>query len=193
MDKEKNTATAAAPAKSEDNAMTAPPKDDNNDNGLSPIFVEAEKMFERFADLTKETAQKAYEFFRKRGGDFGRELDDWFRAESEILRPVPVEITETNGNVNVSAAVPGFKSDEIEVSVKDNNLILSGTTESREKKEDENTFYSEWKSNRFFRQLTLPCEVDPEKVEANLKDGVLQLTLPKLPEREATQVKVKAE
>ena len=72
-------------------------------------------------------------------------------------------------------------------------MILSGKTETEEKKEDENTFYSEFRSNRFFRRLELPAEVDAEKVEANLKDGVLKLTLPKLPAREATRVPVTAD
>lgn len=192
MSNEKTSgATAVAPSK--DNAMTTIEKNNDNENRLSPIFVEAEKMFERFAELTKETSKRAFEFFKKRGGELGQELDDWFKAESEILRPVPVEITETNGQINVSAAVPGFKPEEIEVSVKDNTLILSGKTESQKKKKDENTIYSEWRSNHFFRSLTLPSEVDAEKVEANLKDGMLELTLPKLPASEITRVAVTAE
>ena len=172
--------------------MLLSPASDKKENAISPIFIEAEKMFERVAELTRETTKKAFEFFQKRGGEFGRELDDWFKAESEILRPVPVEITETEGFVKVTAAVPGFKPEEIEVSVKDHTLILSGKTEAAEKKEDENTVYSEWRSNRFFRQLNLPSEVDADKVEANLKDGVLVLNLPKLPARETTHVPVTA-
>ncbi|HVE55626.1 MAG TPA: Hsp20 family protein [Pyrinomonadaceae bacterium] len=157
-----------------------------------PMFVEAEKMFERFAELTKETAQKAYEFFLKRGGNFGREIEDWFKAEAEILRPVTVEITETDKQISVNAMVPGFKPEEIEISVDGNILILSGTTEAESKKEDENTFYSEWRSNRFFRQLILPAEVNAEKVKANLKDGVLHLKLPKAAPHEAKQIAVSA-
>ena len=71
-------------------------------------------------------------------------------------------------------------------------MIISGKTEKEEKKEEERAFYSEFRSNRFFRSLILPSEVDAEKAEANLKDGVLRLTLPKLPVREATQVTVNA-
>ncbi len=157
-----------------------------------PIFIEAEKMFERFAELTKETAQKAYQFFVERGGNFGREIEDWFKAEAKILRPVSVEITETDKQFNVSAMVPGFKPEEIEISVKDNVLILSGQTETESKKESENTVYSEWQSNRFFRRLTLPAEVNAEKVKANLKDGVLQLKLPKAAPHEVKQISVSA-
>jgi len=161
-------------------------------DGFKPVLVEAEKMFERLADFAKEIGQKAFEFFERRGGEFGKELDDWFRAESEVLLPVTAEITETNDRINVRAAVPGFKPGEIEVSVKDNLLILSGETESRENREDENTVFSEWRSNKFCRQFLLSSEVDAEKVEATLKDGVLLLTLPKLPAREPQKIAVTA-
>ena len=79
--------------------------------------------------------------------------------------------------------MPVLLPDEIEISVKDNLLILSGKTEAHAKKENENTGLSEWRSNRFFRQLTLNSALDPEKVVADLKDGILQLTLPKAPAR----------
>lgn len=182
--------TAAA---SDEKALATTEKAEVKTGGFAPVFVEAEKMFERISDLTKATTHKAYEFFQRRGGEFGRELDDWFHAESEILRSVPVEITETENTINVRAAVPGFKPEEIEVSVKDNLLILSGETQTEENTTNENTIYSEWRSNKFCRQLNLSSEIDADKVTANLKDGVLQLTLPKVPIREATQVPVNAD
>jgi HSP20 family protein len=188
---EQNQATATT-TKTDEKALTTTTNQNDEKNGSAPFLVEGEKMLEHFAALTKETAQKAYEFFQKRGGEIGKELDDWFKAESEILLPVPVDITETAEQFNVRAAIPGFKPEEIEVSVKDKLLILSGKTEMREKKEGENTVYSEWRSNRFFRQLPLSSEVNAEKVEATLKDGVLMLTLPKLPAREPKHIAVNA-
>ena len=170
--------TAAAPAKVEP------------EKPLAPIFVDAEKMFEKIADLTRMTTQRAFEYFLERGGRFGRELEDWVLAESEILRPVAVEITEKPEFFAVRAAVPGFKPEEIEISVKDNLLILSGETEMKENKEEENLFYSEWRSNRFCRKLSLPTDVVADKVTANLKDGVLELMLPKAEKREATKVAI---
>jgi HSP20 family protein len=159
---------------------------------VAPIFVEAEKMFDKMAEITKETAARAFDFFRDRGGEWGRELDDWFRAESEILMPVPIEIKQTDETIYVTAAVPGFKPDEIEVSVKDNFLILSGTAKSRETKTEDNVVLSEWKSNRFLRQLYLPANVIADKVEAKLADGILELTLPKAAEHETKKISVAA-
>lgn len=157
-----------------------------------PFFVETERLLEKLADITRETASRAYDFFVERGSRIGSHFEDWLRAESEVLRAAPVQITAVNGNVNVMIAAPGFTPEEIEVSIKDNTLIVSGETEREEKKEDETTFYSEWKSNRFFRKLSLPTGVEPEGAEATLKDGVLKLVLKKKAETEASKVAVKA-
>ncbi len=156
----------------------------------APAFVEVERMIEKFTEITKEIAGKAFEFFRDRGGEWGREVEDWFKAESQVLRPVPVEITQAGENVLVSAAVPGFKAEEIEVSVKGDTLIISGTTEASHEKADANTIVREWNSNRFYRQLMLPSPVMEDKVTAKLTNGMLELTLPKAATHEATKVAV---
>jgi HSP20 family protein len=157
---------------------------------FGPTFVEAERMFEKMADMTKQVANRAFEFFTERGGEFGRELDDWFKAETELLRPAPIDMTETDKEVKVRAAVAGFKPEEIEISVKDRRLILSGKCESSEKRESGKRFYSEWKSDHFLRDLALPQEVDADNARASLKDGVLEITLPKTKVREAKKVSI---
>ncbi len=161
-------------------------------NAPAPVIVDAEKMFEKFAEITKETAAKAYEFFVGRGAQLGTHLEDWLRAESEMLRAAPAKITENKDLVNVAIAVPGFKANEIEVSIKDKMLIVSGETSEEKKNEDEDTFYSEWRSDRFFRKLALPSEVETADIDAKLKDGVLKLALKKRAETEVAKVKVQA-
>ena len=174
-------AAAAAPAK---DVATTPAT-------AAPFFVEAETLFEKMAHITNEIATRAFDMFRSRGGEWGKELDDWFNAEREVLRPVPIEIKEKDNNFIVTAAVPGFKPEEIEVSVKDNRLVLSGETKASEEKEEENVITREWKSNRFLRQFTLPSNVDPNNIQANLKDGMLELTMPKAPVEEPKKIPVK--
>lgn len=183
MEKKEQKA-AIAPEKKEAEAKISEP--------TSPVFVEAEKMFDKLAEISDETAQKAFEFFLQRGGELGRELDDWFYAESQVLRPVAIEIKEANGNITVDAAVPGFKPDEIEISVMGDQLIMSGQTEKREEKKDESVVHTDWMSDRFFRQLTLPTAVDADHVKAELKDGILKLTLPKAEGRELKRIAVNA-
>lgn len=172
------------------NEAVAPVKETAKPAANYPAFVEAEKLFERIAEFTRLTSQKAYEYFLSHSDKFGTHFDDWLKAEMEILRPTPIEIKETADNINVRAAVPGFKPEEIEISIKDAILIMSGETMAKEAKEDEKIFLNEWRSNRFCRQIVLPSEVETEGVEATLKDGILTLTLKKRAAEEAAKISV---
>lgn len=160
-------------------------------NTTAPALVEAEKMFDRLSEITKETAARAYDFFLERGSQFGHHLEDWLRAEYETLCTAPVKITQNGEIINVMVAVPGFKADEIEVGVEDDLLFVSGETTTRSETDDENIFYNEWQSDRFLRKLALPEVVDADGIEATVKDGILKLTLKKKTEVEAAKVAVK--
>ena len=170
--------------------LPQPVTDEKTTEEMVPAFVAAERMFEKFGEITNDIAQRAFEFFQDRGGEFGREVEDWFKAENEILLAVPFEMTESDEEIVVTAAVPGFKPDEIEVSIKDDVLIISGNTETDTKGEDAGGIVREWSSNRFYRQLNLPSPVVVDQVDAKLTDGTLKLTLPKATKKDATKVAV---
>jgi len=157
-----------------------------------PAFVEIEKMLDRMAAYTMETSRKAYDFFLARGNEWGNHFDDWLKAEMEVLRPTPLEITETEENISVRASVPGFKPEEIEISLKDDLLIMSCEHRTEDKREDEKTILNEWHSNRFFRQMMLPSEVETDGVQAKLKDGILLLELKKKAAKDAAKIAVQA-
>jgi len=158
-----------------------------------PIFVEAEKLFEQMKEFSQSVARRAYEYFEARGREFGHDLEDWFRAESELMRRVPVEIKEADGQITVLAEVPGFTADEIKVSVEPQRLVISGKSEKTEEEKTEQTLLSEFHSNQFCRELRLPAEVDPDKTTAVLKDGVLELVFAKAAESKPVAVEVKPE
>ena len=101
-------------------------------------------------------------------------------------------MTERNGNLYVNAVVAGFKPGEIEINVKDNLLTISGKTERNGKSERDNVVYTDFSSNRFFRQMTLPQIVDASKVKARLEDGILHITLPEIAVQEAKHIAVAA-
>jgi HSP20 family protein len=159
----------------------------------SPIFVEAEKLFDQMKEFSQSVARRAYEYFEARGREFGHDMEDWFRAESELMRRVPVEIKEADGQITVRAEVPGFAADEINVSVEPQRLVISGKSEKTKEEEKEQTLLSEFRSNRFCRELRLPAEVEPDKTTAVLKDGVLDLAFVKAAESKAIDVEVKSQ
>ena len=157
-----------------------------------PIFVEAERLLDRMKDVYESIAMRAYELFETRGRHLGCEIDDWLRAESETLRPMPVEFTDAGNQFKVVAEVPGFGAKDLKVSVEPNRLIISGIVENKVEKKDEGKIFSERKSREVFRALDLPAEIDTASVTATLKDGILNLTLPKvaLPEPKSVEVKI---
>jgi HSP20 family protein len=159
----------------------------------SPIFVEAEKLLEQMKEFSQSVARRAYEYFEARGREFGHDLEDWFRAESELMRRVPVEINEADSQITVRAEVPGFAANEIKVSVEPQRLVISGKSEETTEEKKEQTLLSEFRSNQFYRELRLPAEVDPSKTTAVLKDGVLELVFAKGAESKAVNVEVKPE
>ena len=84
-----------------------------------------------------------------------------------------------------------MKKEEIEVSLHDGALSLSGERKSEQKFEDADTYRAERFVGRFHRTITLPAQVKAEAVSANYKDGVLTITLPKAEEAKKKQIEVK--
>ncbi|MCI0392706.1 MAG: Hsp20 family protein [Acidobacteria bacterium] len=162
-------------------------------NAASPVSVEAEKLFEQMKEFSQSIAQRAFEFFEARGREFGHDLEDWFRAESELMRRVPVEIKETENQITVRAEVPGFAANEVKISVEPQQLVLSGKSEKTTEEKKEQTVFSEFRLNQFYRELRLPAQVDPARTTASLKDGILEIVLVKAAESKAINVEVKTE
>jgi HSP20 family protein len=159
----------------------------------SPIFVEAEKLFQQMKELSQSVARRAYGYFEARGREFGHDLEDWFRAESELMVRVPVEVKEAGDQIIVRAEIPGFAANEIKISVEPQRLVIGGKSEKTTEEMKEQTSLSEFSSNQFCRELRLPAEVEPDKTTAVLKDGVLELVFAKAAESKPVSVEVKPE
>ena len=101
-----------------------------------------------------------------------------------------VELEETEKNIFVSAEIPGMKEKDINVSLKDNNLIIEGEKQSQKKKEEKGYYRSEFSYGSFYRSIPLSAEVDTNKVEATYRNGVLAITLNKLEESKQTTKRI---
>lgn len=90
-----------------------------------------------------------------------------------------VDVYEKNGNVIAEMALPGIDPDKVDISVEDDYLRVAGSREE-EKETQENSYYSkEIKRGSFERVVHLPTSVQDDKAEAEYKDGVLKIKLPK--------------
>ncbi len=101
-----------------------------------------------------------------------------------------VDLYEDKDNVIVKAELPGMKKEAVEVSLHDGELSISGERKSEEKSGNAEAWRSERFTGRFNRTITLPAEVNADKVKADYKDGILTITLPKAEEAKPRQIHV---
>ena len=101
-----------------------------------------------------------------------------------------LDIFEDKDNLFVKAELPGMKREEIQVSLHDGSLSISGERKSETKHEDAEVYRSERFVGRFQRTVTLPAPVSGDKVKAQYKDGILTITLPKTEESKPKQIEV---
>jgi HSP20 family protein len=118
-----------------------------------------------------------------------------FRREWPALAELPaamprVDVIDRDAEVVVRAEAPGYDKDEIEVSVSGNLVTLKGETKKEEKEEKGD--YHRWEISRgaFARTVSLPAEVDDSKAKATLKDGVLELVLPKVEKSRRKSIRI---
>jgi HSP20 family protein len=102
-----------------------------------------------------------------------------------------IDLFEDKDNVFVKAEVPGMKKEDIEVTLHDGVLSISGERKSEQKFENAETYRSERFVGRFQRAVTLPSQVKAESVTAHYQDGILTITLPKAEEAKRKQIEVK--
>jgi HSP20 family protein len=153
-------------------------------------LMEDDPFFQRMREVYDTLARRAYELFDGRGRQDGHDLEDWFRAESELLSPMALEVDEDSDELIVRADLPGFRDKDIEVRVEPRRLIISGKREQIRDEKKRKTVYSERRSDEVFRTLELSQEIDPDKAKATLQDGTLEISLPKA--RPARKVPVSA-
>ena len=111
-----------------------------------------------------------------------------FRKEN--LETFPrVDIKETNKEVDVSAELPGLEAKDIDISISDNILTLSGEKSKEAENKGEGYYRMERIYGSFHRSVMLPTEVESDNVKAVFKNGILRITIPKKPEANEKQRK----
>ncbi len=116
-------------------------------------------------------------------------------AAAERTRPGPtftpaVDIFETDREITLVADIPGVKADNLRIDVRDNVLTLAGEVEAPEG-QGEVDVLREYHTGKYLREFTLSEMIDQSKIEAELKEGVLRLTLPKVQAVSPRKVTVK--
>ena len=102
-----------------------------------------------------------------------------------------VDIFETENELTVLADMPGVKAKDLDIDLRESVLTLSGEVEPSEG-DNEVAVWKEYRTGKYFRQFSLSDEIDQDKIDAALKDGVLRLRLPKVEAATPRKIAVKA-
>ena len=117
------------------------------------------------------------------------ELERLFESSSQAWAPA-LDVREDKESYTIRVELPGMKREEIEVSIQDDALVISGERKAEDVKEGAEVHRQERSYGKFSRTLSFPTAVDGDKVKAAYKDGVLTVTLPKVEEAKPRQVTV---
>jgi len=134
---------------------------------LSTLRDEIDRLFESpLAELTRTSQQF---------------LSGWMPA---------VDVYEDKDNVTVKAELPGLKKEDIDISLHEGVLTISGERKDEDRHEGAEQYRSERFLGRFQRMVTLPTPVAADRVKATYKDGILYITLPKAEEAKPKHIEV---
>lgn len=119
---------------------------------------------------------------------FGRR---WWETDGGAMM-VPMDMTETDNEVILTASLPGIKPEDVDITVTGNTLTIKGEFKAEEETERGNVYFRERRYGAFHRSVMLPTDVNADKAEATFENGVLKLKIPKTEEAKPKQIELKA-
>jgi len=148
-----------------------------------PIFTFGESGWDAFREMQRLQREMSHLFEET----FGPRLAPWRQGVYPL-----VNISEDRDHVYVRAELPGINPQDLEITIHEGNLILRGERKIPSEEKAVNYHRRERESGFFRRVVALPTRVNPNKVEASCKDGILTIKLAKPEEIKPRKIQVKS-
>jgi len=103
----------------------------------------------------------------------------------------PLDVYETKSDVVVETLLAGVNPEEVEVSVENTMLTISGENKREHEVDEKNYYRKEVRTGTFYRQVALPAQVKEDEVHAEFENGILKITCPKVEPSKGKKVSVK--
>lgn len=114
-------------------------------------------------------------------------------AGDEDEGQLTIDLYQNANEIILESPIAGVKPEDLDIAITSESVTVRGKREKDKRIKDEDYFYQECYWGRFARSIILPQEVDAEKAEATIKNGVLVIRLPKLNRQRSKKIKVQAE
>ena len=160
--------------------------------GISPIKQSGAPVLMPARRLTpfEEMDQLLENFFpRSWGHPLRREWPTFNEAGAGVRAP-RIDVINRDEDIIVRAEVPGVNKDDLDISLTENTITIQGSSDRQEKEEKGNYYRCEISRGTFSRSVVLPSDVDEEKAKAVFKDGMLEVTLPKVEKSKRRSIQI---
>jgi len=167
------------------------------------------EFFEQLAGIPNEQEQESFEPELVKADILSKKLDKIEDDEEEIVpekrkkNPIEeidfedaeghltIDVYQDAENIYIESAIAGVDSDDIDVAITPESVVIKGKREKLEKVKTDDYLYQECFWGNFSRSVILPQEIDPDKSTASMKNGVLKISLPKVSRQKGKRVKIK--
>ena len=140
-----------------------------------------------------ETLQEEMDRFWRRPSPFwAGAVPSFFRrgAGQDMAWAPRMDVYEKDNTLIVKADLPGLKNEDVQVELDDGGLVIRGTSKTESEAKEENYYRMERSAGTFYRRLPLPFEVQPDQIKATMRDGVLEVRIPRPAEKRAEAKKI---
>lgn len=148
--------------------------------------LEAEELAPE--DIDEEQPQIAEERSVETAQVGGEAGEDWL---SDYEGQLNIDMYQTKDNVIIKSTIAGVKPEDIDITVANDMVTIKGTRKKEEHISADDYFYQECYWGNFSRSVIIPVDIDSENIEADLKDGILTIIIPKAAKAKTKKVKVK--
>jgi HSP20 family protein len=149
-------------------------------------------ILDQMREIQDSILRRAYEIFEQNGSMLGRDFENWAQAERELVWKPAFELCEKDGRFLLEAALAGVDAKDIDIEVTPEDIILQASTKHHHKEDKGTVHYCEFHAGKMFRSIHLPKRINPDKVKAEFKNGLLRLTAEIAEERRAKKIKPEA-
>ncbi len=129
-------------------------------------------------EMQRHIAARAQDLFRARGGAIGHAFEDWMKAERETVWRPALEVRRSQDAFVVEAAVAGVDPKQFDVRVTPTELVLSASVHHSDREQQGEVVLCEFANGPLFRTYVFPQPIDPARVSAEYRNGLLRVTAP---------------
>lgn len=147
-------------------------------------------FFEKLAGINHNEEEFKPELAKLEESPSEKSINEIFEeSEGELA----VDVYQTPSAFIIESTIAGVNPEDIDISLTSDSINIKGRREKEERIKTENYIHQECYWGRFSRSIILPQEIDPDRTQAGIKNGVLKITLPKVNKTRSKKIKVKFE